>query len=569
MILRKSRFCLYFLLIFCAFIFAGCSNLDQEGKGADSGDATGDVSGGITGDTNTDSDPGTATTPVFDGFDISVEKGTFWKFGWEYYRSTSSGFSATSSETEDSGKFWLELGDSIIIDGITMYTILIFGETIIGDKPKVTRWQYLGFKDHKIYVAKYESDDVSEEVTEDVSTDSLKLVELFDAQDGKWPGSGFFTAFDSEKEFTGYQDELSIEDTTADVIIVSSGSSSDQCSYDRITGITFCDDEGSSSNQRSEYYRAGLGVTGYYQYSSYSELTYDQQYSSSTEIKISLLGSSLSGDIIDRPVQITSVSPDSGTYSGEQTITVSTIPVDATIRYTTDGTDPSQTNGVEVSGTGDKTFDIKTNSEDLRIIAYAPTMSDSPIETLSYIIINAIDFVEDENGYLQVYNNKVEEYDWTYYDLRDASYTSSYTSAEIEVNKMSGSIFYGVGMIFGATDKSLGSYYYFLIAPSGHYSVYKIDGTGDSEIFPWTTSTAINAGLGQLNKLKVDISYASGSLYSLEFFINETSVNTASQAGPFNGYSGFIAFIGTSDYEEFPEVPVDVRFRMLSPAIIP
>ncbi len=535
-------------------IFAwGCVSESNDDTTQDDTDDLIDSLGEVDNRSDSDTTQGDGV-PVFGAISVKVDTGTFWHFGWDSYEKTSSGFDSNSSQTDEAGEFWLELGSATVAGGVTIYEILLSGDTEIGGD-LVTRWKYLGFAEDKIYV----------------SMNGTTLVELFDAGDGEWPGTGFFTTFDETQTFTGYQGQLENDYITTDAIIVSAGSSSDQCSYDHSTGQTFCDDVGSVSDQKQEYYSIALGILGYYKYFQYSELTYDWQYSSTTETNIGLMGSSLLGDAMEKPAQINGVSPESGTYDGAQTVSVSTTPADASIRYTTDGTDPSATNGTEVTGTGDKTFTVETNTPDLRIVAYAPQMSTSEIVTRNYLIINVISFVEDGDGAIQFYNNNPDEYGWYYYHL-DPVYTGSTIgtmTTEVEVTKLSGSDSYGAGLVFGATALT-DSFFYFQISSNGYYNIYRWD-TPDvyTEIVPWTQSYTIHTGLDESNILKVSTAQTPAGPDSMEASINGVAVESMLVPGVVGPYSGFIAFIGTEEYEDFPDTPVDVRFRMIAPVTAP
>jgi poly(beta-D-mannuronate) lyase len=73
--------------------------------------------------------------------------------------------------------------------------------------------------------------------------------------------------------------------------------------------------------------------------------------------------------------------PVAGTYSGTQNVTISTATSGATIRYTTNGTTPSQTNGTVYSGPV-----VVSTTTTLKAIAYAAGMTDSAVSTASYTI---------------------------------------------------------------------------------------------------------------------------------------------------------------------------------------
>ena len=80
-------------------------------------------------------------------------------------------------------------------------------------------------------------------------------------------------------------------------------------------------------------------------------------------------------------VEAPSFSPVPGEYDSAQTVTISTITGGATIRYTTDGSTPSETNG-----TVGTTVIINQPNTVLKAIAYEAGMTDSPISCGTYAI---------------------------------------------------------------------------------------------------------------------------------------------------------------------------------------
>jgi hypothetical protein len=73
-------------------------------------------------------------------------------------------------------------------------------------------------------------------------------------------------------------------------------------------------------------------------------------------------------------------SPAGANYRRAQTVTISTSTAGATIRYTLDGSTPTETNGTV--GTSVKI----SNSETLKAIAYKSSMTDSPVTSANYTI---------------------------------------------------------------------------------------------------------------------------------------------------------------------------------------
>jgi hypothetical protein len=80
------------------------------------------------------------------------------------------------------------------------------------------------------------------------------------------------------------------------------------------------------------------------------------------------------------PVAAPTFSPSGGNYRRAQTVTISTSTAGATIRYTLDGSTPTETNGTV--GTSVKI----SNSETLKAIAYESGRTDSPVTSANYTI---------------------------------------------------------------------------------------------------------------------------------------------------------------------------------------
>jgi regulation of enolase protein 1 (concanavalin A-like superfamily) len=74
-------------------------------------------------------------------------------------------------------------------------------------------------------------------------------------------------------------------------------------------------------------------------------------------------------------------SPAGGTYSSAQTVTISTATSGATIRYTTDGSTPSETAGAVYSGPV-----TVSSTQTLKAIAYESGMTDSSVSSATYTI---------------------------------------------------------------------------------------------------------------------------------------------------------------------------------------
>ncbi len=76
-------------------------------------------------------------------------------------------------------------------------------------------------------------------------------------------------------------------------------------------------------------------------------------------------------------------SPGAGTYNAAQTVTISSTTSGASLRYTTDGTAPSATQGTAISNNGTVTV---SSSLTVKVIAYKSGMTDSSISMATYAI---------------------------------------------------------------------------------------------------------------------------------------------------------------------------------------
>ena len=85
--------------------------------------------------------------------------------------------------------------------------------------------------------------------------------------------------------------------------------------------------------------------------------------------------------------------PAAGSYSSAQSVSISTTTSGATIRYTTDGSTPSETNGVVYTGP----VTISSNTM-LQALAYANGMTDSPVASAAYTILCALPTFSPANG---------------------------------------------------------------------------------------------------------------------------------------------------------------------------
>jgi hypothetical protein len=175
-----------------------------------------------------------------------------------------------------------------------------------------------------------------------------------------------------------------------------------------------------------------------------------------------------------------------------------------------------------------------------------PTEDEILIETKAW---------ESKDGFIQFYTNDSKNYGkifWTAYENVNAANTY-----EIECKKMSGSEDWHYGMIF---DVSLDLYTYHRIAitSDGYYSVYSQNGKDDEGTMQksWIRSDKLNTGYDTLNSIKVT---KSGTTYTV--FLNDAQVFEFTSSITGGNRIGYFAIVGSEEDEDFPNNPVDVRFR--------
>ena len=171
------------------------------------------------------------------------------------------------------------------------------------------------------------------------------------------------------------------------------------------------------------------------------------------------------------------------------------------------------------------------------------------------------------DGWRRFYTNDPDYYNYSfyyYYDLTDGLFP-----IVVETQKISGHDYHAYGVIFCYQSDS--SMYRVWIDTDGWYRISSRDSLGDdAEIVGWTQDTTnINTGYGITNT--IEISYIDPDYTLTINGANITSFDKA--AGGYldltGGKSGFYASIGDATDEDFPNVPVDIRYKMTAPITVP
>ena len=134
---------------------------------------------------------------------------------------------------------------------------------------------------------------------------------------------------------------------------------------------------------------------------------------------------------------------------------------------------------------------------------------------------------------------------------------------EIKAMKISGQSNIDYGMIFCANDtpSSSGDFYRFNINVNGRFSVHKRIGNVWEYPLIWRDSPYLKTGYGVYNTLRVErVNDENGAVFRI--FINGNFAVAFRDDNPFNGrnFAPFVS-VGTMEYEQFPHIPVDVRFE--------
>ena len=182
--------------------------------------------------------------------------------------------------------------------------------------------------------------------------------------------------------------------------------------------------------------------------------------------------------------------------------------------------------------------------------------------------ISTILWEPDGNGFIQFQTNDPANAEQGFVELYDdTDQTPTMTKpVEVTVKKILGYDAAGFGFVFCAIDEK--NYYKVLIHVGRMYRVSVV--VGGSELYKlkeWTYDPNLKADYEAENTIKVTID---GSVF--RFFINnslEVTTFPSNLLGTTEGKSGFFAWVSTVANEYLPAGQVDIRFKMLQPALHP
>ena len=190
---------------------------------------------------------------AFEGFDLPLQTGTYWEFGWDEASSAfQAGGGVSRSSSHDRGTFRVVLGEPRLVEGLRLFAIRV--EKTGGDDARVTTaWKFLGSDGNRLLG----------------SLDGTSLRTVLDAQRGTQAGGGFFgSPWPTNRLLTVVRANIDNAFVKGEALRLSTSSQSGGC--ESFPGVgTICSDRSESSDNR-EFFRAGVGPLGYYGFSSVS-----------------------------------------------------------------------------------------------------------------------------------------------------------------------------------------------------------------------------------------------------------------------------------------------------------
>ena len=284
---KKIGWLMGILFVLTALFLAACGGGGGSTTDTTTTDTTTDTGGG-TG--NTGGGTSGVTPPAIQGFDFALKEGDYWEYRWDYY-SSSWAMGSSSSSTLQTGRFRAALGAPVTISGTQAFPVVISGVagyTPSSGSPVIysPRWKYLAIKDNAFLG----------------STDGAVFSVIFDAQNGFWPGGGFFidlgaTALNQAQTGAVAGTRNITQYISGSAIKTGLAGSQSTCQYYPGFG-TICGDS-SYSFDRWEYFLPNLGPVGYYYYNTYSDCGGGFCSGATWEQMVGLVSSSLQGDTVD------------------------------------------------------------------------------------------------------------------------------------------------------------------------------------------------------------------------------------------------------------------------------
>jgi hypothetical protein len=174
----------------------------------------------------------------------------------------------------------------------------------------------------------------------------------------------------------------------------------------------------------------------------------------------------------------------------------------------------------------------------------------------------------DDQNFVRFRCDEPALYEWSFTDNPNPldAWSLGGPPLSVMVEKVSGVKTQGFGMRFFQRDSQ--NFYQLLITTEGEYLLGKVVAGAFSLLVPWTPSSAILSGNAKINTLS--ISQLSEGSFAIS--INSSVVKTVNDSSFNRGTVSFFASIGSpygESQENLPAEPVDIRFKIASPAASP
>jgi hypothetical protein len=170
---------------------------------------------------------------------------------------------------------------------------------------------------------------------------------------------------------------------------------------------------------------------------------------------------------------------------------------------------------------------------------------------------------DDDDGMFQFMTNDPSFYDRWPYNYRENPNMDK-NVYEFHVKKKSGHNNYGFGILFCVddSDKNNVSFYRFFINVDGSYAISKYTGKTSTVSLNWNFSPFIKTGYNVYNKLRVE-RINNKDYTTFNIYINDKFAAFFADYNPVNGNKiGMAASVNEKEKEQFPYIPVDVRFDL-------
>lgn len=186
----------------------------------------------------------------------------------------------------------------------------------------------------------------------------------------------------------------------------------------------------------------------------------------------------------------------------------------------------------------------------------------TPVETIYW--------EEDGNGFLQFKTNDSWYYNYTSWKASNVQ-ANPMTSVTAEIKRVSGyeNAAYGIIFCFSNSGSGVG-YYLFSIVTEGAYQVGKMENNSWIIVKNWTTSVNLNVGYNTINTVKITrTATAAGADFSVQFNGVDEPDPCFQDSSYSGGYYGFMNYISGEDWENFPEISSDAKFKLTLPSQYP